>query len=116
MRPLSTRTAGFTDSIIRRMTRISNKYGAINLSQGFPDFDPPKEITDRLAEIAPRGPHQYAITWGAQNFREALAKKQSHFTGYVIAPERIIDRVKKVHDFLTVGYEDMYIYMVKPKL
>ena len=81
MRPLSTRTAGFTDSVIRRMTRISNKYGAINLSQGFPDFDPPKEITDRLAEIASRGPHQYAITWGAQNFREALAKKQSHFTG-----------------------------------
>ncbi len=81
MKPLSTRTAGFTDSIIRRMTRISNQYGAINLSQGFPDFDPPKEITNRLAEIAPSGPHQYAITWGAQNFREALAKKQSHFTG-----------------------------------
>ena len=81
MKALSTRTAGFTDSIIRRMTRISNQYGAINLSQGFPDFDPPKEITNRLAEIAPHGPHQYAITWGAQNFREALAKKQSHFTG-----------------------------------
>ena len=90
MRPLSTRTAGFTDSVIRRMTRISNKYGAINLSQGFPDFDPPKEITDRLAEIAPRGPHQYAITWGAQNFREALAKKQSHFTGLDIDPDKNI--------------------------
>lgn len=75
MKPLSTRTAGFTDSIIRRMTRISNQYGAINLSQGFPDFDPPKEITNRLAEIAPSGPHQYAITWGAQNFREALASQ-----------------------------------------
>ena len=72
------------------MTRISNKYGAINLSQGFPDFDPPKEITDRLAEIAPRGPHQYAITWGAQNFREALAKKQSHFTGLDIDPDKNI--------------------------
>ena len=90
MRPLSTRTAGFTDSIIRRMTRISNRYGAINLSQGFPDFDPPKEITDRLAEIAPRGPHQYAITWGTQNFREALAKKQSHFTGLDIDPDKNI--------------------------
>ncbi len=52
MKALSTRTSGFTDSIIRRMTRISNQYGAINLSQGFPDFDPPKEITNRLAEIA----------------------------------------------------------------
>ena len=90
MRPLSTRTAGFTDSVIRRMTRISNKYGAINLSQGFPDFDPPREITDRLAEIAPSGPHQYAITWGAQNFREALAKKQSRFTGLPIDPEKNI--------------------------
>ena len=90
MRPLSTRTAGFTDSVIRRMTRISNKYGAINLSQGFPDFDPPKEITDRLAVIAPHGPHQYAITWGTQNFREALAKKQSHFTGLDIDPDKNI--------------------------
>ena len=84
MRPLSDRTASFTDSIIRRMTRISNHYGAINLSQGFPDFDPPRELTDRLAEIAPHGPHQYAITWGAQNFREALARKQSRWTGLPI--------------------------------
>ena len=90
MRPLSTRTAGFTDSVIRRMTRISNKYGAINLSQGFPDFDPPKEITSSLAEIAPSGPHQYAITWGAQNFREALAKKHSHFTGLPIDADKNI--------------------------
>ena len=90
MRPLSTRTAGFTDSVIRRMTRISNKYGAINLSQGFPDFDSPKEITSRLAEIAPSGPHQYAITWGAQNFREALAKKHSHFTGLPIEADKNI--------------------------
>ena len=44
MQPLSDRTAGFTDSVIRRMTRISNKYGAVNLSQGFPDFDPPKQL------------------------------------------------------------------------
>ena len=90
MRPLSTRTAGFTDSIIRRMTRISNRYGAINLSQGFPDFDPPREITERLAEIAPRGPHQYAVTWGAQNFRKALAKKQSHWTGLPIDADKNI--------------------------
>ena len=90
MRPLSTRTSGFTDSVIRRMTRISNKYGAINLSQGFPDFDPPREITDRLAEIAPHGPHQYAITWGAQNFREALARKQSRFTGLNIDADKNI--------------------------
>ncbi len=90
MRPLSDRTAGFTDSIIRRMTRISNSHGAINLSQGFPDFDPPRELTDRLAQIAPHGPHQYAITWGAQNFREALARKQSRWTGLPIDPDQNI--------------------------
>ena len=86
MKKLSARTADFTDSVIRRMTRISLQYNAVNLSQGFPDFDPPKEITDRLAQIAPHGPHQYAITWGAQNFREALAAKQKRFTGLDIDP------------------------------
>ena len=77
MKKLSDRTKGFTDSVIRRMTRISNKYGAVNLSQGFPDFDPPREILDRLAEIAHEGPHQYSITWGSQAMREALAAKQA---------------------------------------
>ena len=90
MKELSTRTAGFTDSVIRRMTRISDEYGAINLSQGFPDFEPPKEITDRLAEVASQGPHQYAITWGAKNFREALAEKQYHFYGMRLDSEREI--------------------------
>jgi len=90
MKSLSTRTAGFTDSVIRRMTRISNRYNAINLSQGFPDFDPPKEITDRLATVAGKGPHQYAITWGAQNFREALARKHSRFSGLHIDADKHI--------------------------
>lgn len=87
MQPLSDRTAGFTDSVIRRMTRISNKYGAVNLSQGFPDFDPPKAILDRLAEAAHEDYHQYSITWGAQNFREALAAKQTHYMGRAIDPD-----------------------------
>jgi len=86
MQKLSDRTANFTDSVIRRMTRISMKHGAVNLSQGFPDFDPPKEILDRLAEISHNGPHQYSITWGAQNFREALAEKQSKLMGRQINP------------------------------
>jgi aminotransferase len=63
------------------------KYDAVNLSQGFPDFDPPALITRRLAEIADSGPHQYSITWGAQNFREALAEKLSRFMGRYIEPE-----------------------------
>lgn len=87
MQPLSDRTAGFTDSVIRRMTRISNKYGAVNLSQGFPDFNPPKEILDRLAEVAHEDYHQYSITWGAQNFREALAARQTHYMGRAIDPD-----------------------------
>ena len=88
--PLSQRTADFTDSIIRRMTRVSMKYNAVNLSQGFPDFDPPRAILDRLAQVAYEGPHQYSVTWGAQNFREALAKKQSRFMGRTIDPDKEI--------------------------
>lgn len=86
MPELSKRTANFTDSVIRRMTRVSLKYGAVNLSQGFPDFDPPKEILDRLAEVTKEDFHQYSITWGAQNFREALAEKQSRLMGRKIDP------------------------------
>ena len=86
MQNLSERTAGFTDSVIRRMTRVSMQYGAVNLSQGFPDFDPPQAITDRLAQVAHEDFHQYSITWGAQNFREALSAKQSRYMGRAIDP------------------------------
>ncbi len=90
MPKLSTRLDGFTESVIRKMTRISNEYNAINLSHGFPDFDPPMEITDRLKEVADEGPHQYSVTWGAQNFRNELAKKQSKFMGVNINPDENI--------------------------
>jgi len=83
----SDRTRRFTESVIRRMTRVANECGAVNLSQGFPDFDPP-EALKRAAELAGRqGPHQYAITWGAQRFREALARKHTRFTGLPVDPE-----------------------------
>ena len=84
---LSRKTANFTDSVIRRMTRISNACGAVNLSQGFPDFDPPKELKDALQRAAQGSLHQYSVTWGAQNFRQALAAKQSRFMGLAIDPE-----------------------------
>ena len=87
---LSNRVQTFTDSVIRRMTRISDEYGAINLSQGFPDFDPPKEIMDALAKAAYEGPHQYSITFGAENFREALARKQERAIERTIDPEKEI--------------------------
>lgn len=87
MPELSNRTGGFTDSVIRRMTRISNQYGAVNLSQGFPDFDPPQEILSRLAEVTKEDYHQYSITWGSQHFRDALAAKQSRFMKRKINPD-----------------------------
>ncbi|MBQ7183591.1 MAG: aminotransferase class I/II-fold pyridoxal phosphate-dependent enzyme [Clostridia bacterium] len=77
MPKLSERVGTFTDSVIRRMTRISDEHGAINLSQGFPDFDPPKEMMEALKKAAFEGPHQYSVTFGAPNFRAALAAKVS---------------------------------------
>ena len=87
MPELSRRVQTFTDSVIRRMTRISDEVDAINLSQGFPDFPPPKAITDRLREVADEGPHQYSVTFGAENFREALARKQGRAYGREINPD-----------------------------
>ena len=87
MQQMSRRSQHFTDSVIRRMTRVSLSCGAINLAQGFPDFDPPKAMTDRLAELSPIGPHQYPITMGAPNFRQALARKCGRFMGRTLDPE-----------------------------
>jgi len=86
MKEMNRKNQHFTDSVIRRMTRIALDVGAINLAQGFPDFDPPKAITDRLAEISTIGPHQYPITMGAPNFRQALARKCERFMGRKIDP------------------------------
>ena len=87
MQELSRKNKLFTDSVIRRMTRIALANNAINLAQGFPDFDPPKAMLDRLEEISHIGPHQYPITMGAPNFRQALAKKCGRFMGRTIDPE-----------------------------
>jgi aminotransferase len=70
------------------MTRLANRHGAVNLAQGFPDFDPPEELLAAL-ERATRGPHhQYAITWGAPRFRDALARKITHFSGLAVDPDQ----------------------------
>ena len=87
MQEMSRKNKLFTDSVIRRMTRIAIANNAINLAQGFPDFDPPKAMLDRLEEISHIGPHQYPITMGAPNFRQALAKKCGRFMGRTIDPE-----------------------------
>lgn len=84
----ASRLAAFTESVIRGTTRLANQHGAINLAQGFPDFSPPEELIEAL-ERAARGPHhQYAVTWGAPRFRDALARKISRFTGLDVDPDR----------------------------
>lgn len=90
MPDIATRLDGFTESVIREMTRISDKYGAINLSQGFPDFDPPAELLAAAKQAIDDGHHQYAITWGAPSFREALARKQSRWMGIDLAADENI--------------------------
>lgn len=87
MPQISSKTHKFTESVIRRMTRIADEYGAINLSQGFPDFDPPIQLIQALKKAAQEGPHQYEITFGSKTFREALAIKQGNAIGRDIDPE-----------------------------
>ena len=83
----SQRTSHFTESIIRKMTRVANACDAINLSQGFPDFDPPAPLLAAAERAGRQGPHQYAVTWGAPNFRQAFARKQSRFMGIPLDPD-----------------------------
>jgi aminotransferase len=90
MPKLSNRTDTFSESMIRKMTRISIDNDAINLSQGFPDFNPPKKLLDRMAEVTYENHHQYEVTWGSQALREALAKKHEHFSGQKVDPDKNI--------------------------
>ena len=88
MQKLSKKTEHFTDSVIRRMTRVAYQYDSINLSQGFPDFAPPDMLLKRLGETAEMPDvHQYSITFGDPGFRRALAEKQSRFMGIDIDPD-----------------------------
>ncbi len=83
----SQRLHSISESVIRNTTRTATQYGAINLAQGFPDFEPPAALLDALVEAA-RGPfHQYAVTWGAPRFREALARKITRTSGVAIDPD-----------------------------
>jgi aminotransferase len=72
------------------MTRVAQEYNAVNLSQGFPDFDPPELLLKALQESALRGPHQYATTWGSTAIRNALAVKHSRFSGVPVSPDEHI--------------------------
>ncbi len=83
----SQRTSIFTESLIREMTRVAARHGAINLSQGFPDFNPPQVILDAGKAEMDTDHHQYAITWGAAPLRAALAAKISRCTGQSCDPD-----------------------------
>lgn len=88
MPPTSQRLAPISESVIRGTTRTATEYNAINLAQGFPDFAPPAALLDALA-VAAHGPaHQYAVTWGAPRFRNALARKITRDSGVPIDPEQ----------------------------
>ena len=85
---ISKRVQGFTESVIREMTRVSAQYGGVNLAQGFPNFPPPRVLVEAAHKALDGDFHQYAITWGARNLREAIAQKFERFYGHRVDPER----------------------------
>ena len=87
---ISQKASRFTESVIREMTRLCNRHGGVNLAQGFPDFPSPPEIKAGAKSAIDAEKNQYAITWGAKPFRDALVRKTKHFTGLEIDPEREI--------------------------
>src|SRR5215470_16277561 len=87
-RRLSEKAERFTESVIREMTRLALQYGAINLSQGFPDFPAPAEIKRAAQEAIAADINQYAITWGARSLRNAIAEKLARTQGVSVDPER----------------------------
>src|SRR5205807_3291517 len=84
---VSKKAASFTESVIRDMTRLAIKHDAINLAQGFPDFAAPQEIKDAAKRAIDADINQYAITWGAKPFRDAIAQKFESTYGQVVDPE-----------------------------
>lgn len=86
-RHVSRKASSFTESVIREMTREALKYGAVNLSQGFPDFPAPDDIKRVAMQAIEKDLNQYAITWGAKDFRDAIARKTLTYLGLEIDPE-----------------------------
>lgn len=86
-RHVSEKASLFTESVIREMTREALKHGAVNLSQGFPDFAAPEDIKQVAMKAIEDDINQYAITWGARDFREAIARKTKQYLGLDVDPE-----------------------------
>ena len=89
-KPISYKAGQFTESVIREMTRLALEHQAVNLSQGFPDFGAPEVLKKAAADAIFADINQYAITWGAKSFRDALVYKTKKFMGLDIDPEREI--------------------------
>jgi len=87
-RRVSEKSLRFTESVIREMTRLAHQHGALNLSQGFPDFAAPEPIKAEAARAVMADVNQYAITWGAKRMRDALVAKHERFSGLAFDPER----------------------------
>ena len=85
---ISRRVQGFTESVIREMTRVVNQHGGVNLAQGMPNFAPPQELIDAAHRALDGEFHQYAITWGAPRLRRAIADKYRKFYGLDVEPDR----------------------------
>src|SRR5688572_15950912 len=84
---ISRKSASFTESVIREMSREAAKYGAVNLGQGFPDWPAPADIKQKAVEAILADHNQYATTWGVKGFRDAIAAKTKWFLGLDIDPE-----------------------------
>jgi aminotransferase len=84
----SDKAARFTESVIREMTRLAHLHGAVNLSQGFPDFPAPAEVKEAARRAIEADVNQYAITWGARSLRQAIARKFERLYGVPVDPER----------------------------
>ena len=84
----SQRTAIFTESLIREMSRVAQQHGAINLAQGFPDWDPPAALIQAAKDAMDAGRHQYAVTWGSPELRAALGAKLARFMGVPVDADR----------------------------
>src|SRR6187402_3612071 len=89
-KPISSKATQFTESVIREMTRLALQHGAINLAQGFPDFGAPDVLKQTAADAIFADVNQYAITWGAKAFRDAIAYKTRRYLGIDVDPEREI--------------------------
>jgi aminotransferase len=89
-KPISHKAALFTESVIREMTRLALQHGAINLSQGFPDFAAPELLKQAAADAIFADVNQYAITWGSKKFRDAIAAKTKRCLNLDVDPEREI--------------------------